>query len=235
MKIIHATLYRTLAGFLALLPTLGWAADQALPEIRSTVQTFLEQRAQGATGTVQVTVDRLDRRLRLPDCAQALEPFAVNRDRNAGNITVGVRCDGAKPWTIYVPARVSVHRAIAVAARTLARGTIIGPQDLRFEARDIARYHRGYYLDASALLGMQITRNTTEGTALAPALLARTAVVRRGARVVLLGSIPGMEIRAAGEALADAARGDTVRVRNLESKRVVEGVVIEPGLVKVFL
>ena len=114
-----------------------------------------------------------------------------------------------------------------MAARTLARGTIIGPQDLRFEARDIARYHRGYYLDASALLGMQITRNTTEGTALAPALLARTAVVRRGARVVLLGSIPGMEIRAAGEALANAAQGNTVRVRNLTSKRVVEGVVIE--------
>ena len=229
------TVQSILAGLLTLVPALATGADQALPEIRAAVQSFLEGRSAGTGDSIEITVGRLDRRLRLPDCPVELEPFPLDAGRNAGNLTIGVRCDATKRWTVYVPARVSVSRVIAVAARTLAQGSIIARTDVRFEARDIARYRHGYFIEAGGLVGMQLTRTTTEGNAFTPTGLARQAIVRRGTRVVLLGRIPGMEIRAAGEALADGARGERVRVRNLESQRVVEGVVVEPGLVKVLL
>jgi flagella basal body P-ring formation protein FlgA len=42
-----------------------------------------------------------------------------------------------------------------------------------------------------------------------------------------------MEVRMNGTALEDASVGETIKVKNSSSQRVVEGVVEAPGIVKV--
>ena len=54
-------------------------------------------------------------------------------------------------------------------------------------------------------------------------LLAADVLVRRGQRVTLVAMAGGIEVRAAGEAVADAGPDGRVRVLNLSSRRVVEG------------
>ena len=210
------------------------AQPQSLPEIRAAASRFLEARAPSADGRIEIQVGRLDARLRLPGCGARLEPFAVGENRTGGNVTVGVRCPQGQSWTVYVPAVVRHFKPVAVAARTLTRGAVLAAADIRFEERDVNRsLGTGHFLDLPGLLGMQLRRSVTAGTTFSPAALAAPKVVNRGARVVLVASGQGIEIRSAGEALADAAAGERVRVRNSRSKRVVEGVVINAGLVQV--
>ncbi|MGY9002469.1 MAG: flagellar basal body P-ring formation chaperone FlgA [Rhodospirillales bacterium] len=45
--------------------------------------------------------------------------------------------------------------------------------------------------------------------------------------------MPGMSLSAQGKALEDGAKGDTVRVHNIRSKNIVEGVVTGDGKVRV--
>jgi flagella basal body P-ring formation protein FlgA len=58
-------------------------------------------------------------------------------------------------------------------------------------------------------------------------------VIQHGQEVTLVAAAGGFEVRARGRALADAASGARVKVQNLSSMKVVEGVVDGPDLVRV--
>ena len=58
-------------------------------------------------------------------------------------------------------------------------------------------------------------------------------VVKRGQQVTLLASVGGIEVRATGRALNDAQAAGRVRVQNLASQMVVEGVVESGSVIRV--
>ena len=49
--------------------------------------------------------------------------------------------------------------------------------------------------------------------------------VKRGQRVDLVALAGGLEVRMTGEAMSDGTPGQRIKVRNLRSKRVVDGIV----------
>ena len=71
------------------------------------------------------------------------------------------------------------------------------------------------------------------GTTLTMDMLKADLVIKHGQDVTLIASAGGIEVRAAGRALSDAAGGTRVKVQNLSSLKVVEGVVEGPDLVRV--
>jgi flagella basal body P-ring formation protein FlgA len=58
-------------------------------------------------------------------------------------------------------------------------------------------------------------------------------LVAKGSTVTMTLEKPRMSLSVRGRALQDGARGDVVRVMNTNSNRIVEAVVVEPGLVVV--
>ena len=82
---------------------------------------------------------------------------------------------------------------------------------------------------------MTLRRPLAAGTPLTRQALAPPLVVRRGQQVVLLAETAGLQVRSSGTALADAARGERVRVKNSRSRRIVEGVAVDAATVRVDL
>jgi len=58
-------------------------------------------------------------------------------------------------------------------------------------------------------------------------------LIKRGEIVTLKIMTPFMQITTKGRALQDGAHGESVRVTNTRSKKIIEGVVIESGVVRV--
>jgi flagellar basal body P-ring formation protein FlgA len=187
------------------------------------------------TGEPIVKAGRLDPRLRLARCAVELEAFRPRGAREVGNSTVGVRCMGAKPWTVFVPTYVSLPGNVLVALRYVRRGAILAAADVGIEERDLARLMNGHFADSALAVGQRVKRPLRVGSVVSPANLAAPILVRRGTRVTIIAKGGGLEIRAAGKALRDGARGDLVQVRNLASKRLVEGTVDGQAMVLVRL
>lgn len=205
--------------------------QQPLAEIGDAVRDFaLTQH--GHDEGVKVTASKLDPRLKLARCAEALEVFWAPGSRPVGNATVGVRCSAPKPWKLYVPVRISKQALVAVTARTLTRGHRIGPGDLRMESRDIAGLRADAISDAAMVNGYVVRRATGVDRVLSARMLSAPLLVERGQRVQLLTSIPGLSIRMTGISLEDGARGDSVRVRNPASNRVVRARVVAAGIVQ---
>lgn len=216
-------------------PASGDAVElQSHASIRATARTFMLSQIRGSTHRkVAVQAGALDSRLRLPACPVSLQAFLPPGGRTIGNATVGVRCTAGKPWSLYVPVRVSVHDRVAVASRALARGQVISAADLTWREHDIARLPFGYIADPKGAIGKVLKRAVGAGKVLTPALLSAPLMVRRGQTVTLVAGGDALAVRMAGRALMDGSRGDLVRVRNTHSDHVVQGIVVAPGQVRV--
>ncbi len=211
----------------------GWALDQAqsLDAIRQAAADYLAGQNYAIKPTINVAAP--DPRLRLPPCASPLEAFAPPGQRGVGTTSVGVRCAGPTPWTVYVQATVALLEQVLVTTHPITRGATLGTSDVQLDVQDVSRLSQGYLTDLKEVDGMIARRSIPAGTVLNLGLVQAPKVVRRGETVILLARASGMEIRMEGRAMSDGAIGDVIRVRNVSSGRVVEGTVVSPGVVEV--
>ncbi len=228
----------TTALWMVLLPWAAgvWAADatQDFASIRSAVVDYVMAHSDPYT-RYEITLDRLDARLRLPACGRPVEVFAPPGYRPMGAVTLGVRCSQDRSWTIYVSAHIKALRRIAVLASAVVRGATLRPADVVLREYDVSGLSAGYFTDAQQVVGKLVKRSLSAGLALAPGELAAPRWVTRGQVVTLFVDSGGLQVRAQGEAMADGAENDLIKVRNVVSGKIVAGFVTAPGTVRVTL
>jgi len=204
--------------------------------IRSTAQSFMDAFVGSQQqGRSTIKLGQLDSRLRLKACTSPLEGFMPPGGRVMGNTTVGVRCPDDGGWNIYVSARVEVFGPVLIARQPLARGTAVQDSDLELVERNLANLPYGYYTDSQPIAGMLAKRTIAAATVITPQMLQAPKLVKRGQRVTVVAESGPLNIRSVGKALEDGKSGDTIRVRAEGSQRVVDGVVVSQGVIKVTL
>lgn len=212
----------------------AWAGPdmQSHKEIASAASAFIASELGANYPQHRITIGSIDPRLRLPSCARQLRAFLPPGGRLPGNTTIGVTCESDSPWTLYVSATVKVQTEIAVLKNPLARGAIITAQDVGLEPREL-NGNETYMRNPAQVIGKVAKRTLAPGAALTPSMLAAPLLIRRGQEVVIVANTPGIDVRSQGIALSDGGAGDRIQVRNSLSKRVVEGTVLEVGIVQV--
>lgn len=239
------TVIRTLLstpGLMLLIGSLGSGPAQADTAIHPTAdivaaaQSFLEQASRGQhSGRVEVRVGRLDPRLRLTRCTQPLQTSQADGARLAGRTSVVVSCPDTANWTIHVSAEIEAYGHALITTRSLARGTSLAPTDVHSVETKLSDLGHGHLRSVDEIQGMATLRALPSGTVLTPSMLKAARLIRRGDRVVLVSGQGPIQVEMLGEAVNDGARGDRVRVRALNSQRIVEGWVVSASVVKVTL
>jgi len=224
-----------LLSFLLFTPSAGAndAASQSTASIQKTAHEFILTHARSYSGEPRIEVSAPDPRLRLARCDQPLIAELPPGSRPVGATTVGVRCPGSSSWSIYVPVRVQIFANILVAARPLARGVPLTETDVTVSRQDLAAVAGNALTDPTQAIGKRLRYPVATGAALNASLLDLPPLVKRGQAVTIISAGQGLEVRATGEALADGTTGETIRVRNLLTKKIIQGTVLEAGLVKV--
>ena len=206
---------------------------QDLESIRETARQFAAGMAAAAGADTRVEAGQVDRRLRLPLCEKPLTAFAGPSVRTSGSATVGVRCDGASPWSLYVPVNIKRPGQVVITTRPMARGESISASDVYIAERDLAALHRGYLNDLSQAVGRVLKRDVPADEALNPGVLGTATVVERGAAVSIVAANPLMDVRMRGIALAAGGVGERIRVRNQTSRRELDAVIVDAATVQV--
>lgn len=208
---------------------------QPTKDITAAAENYLRARSGDATRSTTVRAGALDPRLRLPLCDAALAGFLRRGAEMDTRTIVGVRCTGSKPWKVFVPVDVIVTARVLTARHALPRGQLVTAGDVNVVARDVSGMRRGYYTDPKGLQGLRLKQPLLAGQVITPAMLAADQIVRRGQTVTLIATGGGVNISMTGKALTDGALGQRIRVENLNSGRVVEGIVRSPEHVEVLV
>ncbi|AIR90048.1 flagellar basal body P-ring formation chaperone FlgA [Pseudomonas cremoricolorata] len=184
-------------------------------------------------GRYEIAVNPLDPRLRMPQCSQALDASLESPAQPLGRVTVRVRCAGSGPWTVFVPATVRLHRDVVVMVRPLKRESVIGAGDVALRERDVGTLKQGFITELDQAVGMKLLRPTVLDQVLTPQHLEQAELIRKGDHVVIVARSGSLSVRMPGEALSKGGLAEQIRVRNLNSKRVVKARVTAPGQVEV--
>jgi flagella basal body P-ring formation protein FlgA len=147
--------------------------------------------------------------------------------------TIDLRCQNAAPWHIYVQVRIIGTSSVAVAAHAIVAGSVLTAKDLRVEQHDISELPPGYLDDPAIAVGLTASRPISGGAFLTNQQLIAARAVQRGQSVTLVADLGGMSVRMAGKALGDGMVNQRVKVQNLSSGKIVEGIARSEQVVEI--
>ena len=206
---------------------------ESVEGIRRQVQEFISSHDFGSPHPVVSSVGKVDSRLRLQRCSEPLDIQFASDNFRPGRTFLSVSCHASKPWSIYVTAKIELYAQVLVSTKPLLRGQILGVGDVEFGTRKLSTLRTGYFTRIEPLQGMQVTRTIGAGRVITASLLKPRYLVTRGQLVSLVATSGGIEVRMKGKALANAISNSRVTVKNISSGRIVEGLVIDEGIVKI--
>jgi flagella basal body P-ring formation protein FlgA len=173
--------------------------------------------------------------LRLQPCASGVQPAVAPGLRSPSRVLIEIRCEGPSRWQIYVPVRLIGTSPVVIAAHAIVMGSVLTAKDLLTEQRDVSALPIGYFDDPALTIGLTAARGIAGGAVLTNQQLVGARAVQRGQTVTLIADFGGMSVRMAGRALTDGLLNQRVKVENLSSGKIVEGIARSEQMVEVIL
>ena len=177
----------------------------------------------------------IEAHVRLQHCSRPITPVVSAGAHMRDRILVELRCPGAQPWHLYVPVRLVGTSPVAIAAHAIVAGSTLSDKDIRVEQRDIPELPPGFLDDPTVAFGLTVARPISSGAVITNQYLVSAKAVQRGQTVTLIADSGPMSIRMEGKALGDALINQRVKVENLSSGKIVEGVARSEQTVDIVL
>jgi flagella basal body P-ring formation protein FlgA len=150
-----------------------------------------------------------------------------------GRNSIGVRCNTANKWSIFTSATIKIYQNVLILVKSIQRGETITNQSLSMERRDISGLRGDYITQIEEAVNKQAIRPMQSGTFLSSRNIAEPKIIKRGDKVIISSARTDFSIRMNGTAMMDGVKGQSIRIKNQSSGRILNGTVIEPGLVSV--
>lgn len=161
----------------------------------------------------------------------------IGRNLSAGgsrSFRVAAKVNGKEVWRTQVRLKQEVTQNIAVAVKEIRRGQKIRPEDIRLKLQNISGKTPGYYITRLRdVIGKNAKRPIGRGEWVKRNMVLAPAEVREGGRVTIEYRTPLLHLRMPGVALVAGNIGDFIPVRNLQSGKIVYGVVKNRTTVRV--
>ncbi len=164
-----------------------------------------------------------------------LEAFSQGYETRQGRSTVGIRCTDHKPWSLYVPITINNFKQVVILKQAATRNKILTEADISLVKMNINRFSSGYFSDLNQVKGKILTQNLSKGAVLINNHIKLPMAINRGQLVTLIAKNSVIEVRAEGKAMSKGAIGERIKVKNMKTKRIVEGVIIDKYLINVNL
>ena len=205
------------------------SAAQDHAQLENLVAAFVQQQTAALPGRVSYKIDAIDSRITLPACAK-LEVFLPDGSQLIGKTSVGVRCNEANGWSIFIAAQIKINLNLLISARQLPPGHILQEQDFTTQLTETTRTIG--FSDPNQIIGKVLRFGITAGQILREDMLRLPYSVTQGNAVQLDVQGDGFSIRSEGIALNNASDGQIVQVR-VASGRPINGIARADGMVEI--
>jgi len=190
------------------------------------VAALLQDR--GLRGKLKVALDLNVATVHLPvDSGDSFAIRDLRHDERSGRLIARLVAPAENPlYTMRITGRLQKLIQVPVLTRMVRRGEIVRKHDIATRAIDQSQVPANAVLQSDDIVGQSVRRTMPSGTPLRDADLEAPTLVRRGTLVTMEINTPMMRLTARGKALDSGTKGETVRIRNIQSKRVIQGTVV---------
>lgn len=172
---------------------------------------------------IKITALPIDARVKLYTCNSDINFELANKRQFNRQFPVKVSCDNAeKPWKTYVQVVVSELMETLVVTQSIAKGTTIDPSMIQMKTVDKHKIKSRSIADPSAVIGGRALRNLPRGYQIG---IKDVCLVCKGDDVTIVAKSNTMMIKTSGTAMQSGSKGETIKVQNSSSKRIIKGVI----------
>jgi flagella basal body P-ring formation protein FlgA len=167
------------------------------------------------------------------DAASSVEIRSLSYDRQGGRFTAVIAAGGDGGYRLPVSGRVHETSAVPVLRRAMGPGDIIRKDDIEIIRAREDRISRDVVTDPAKLIGTTPRQRLRAGEPVRDNETRPPVLVARNSTVTIVLQTGFLTLTAQGKAVEEGAKGDTIRVTNLQSKKTIEAVVAGPDFVTV--
>jgi flagella basal body P-ring formation protein FlgA len=151
---------------------------------------------------------------------------------NVAKVRIVVSQFGRQIGSREITFRLKYNRRKAVTTVNIQAGTIINPENTKIE-NTISNYPES--VEWKPPYGLVARRKLPANTVLRPSMLSQPrseVIIKRNQNVVIRVDKPELMVTAVGKALQEARGGEYIKVRNIDSQRIILARVNEDGTVE---
>ncbi len=156
----------------------------------------------------------------------------LSRARNQARVQIAVLADGQEIGTRKISFRLKYNCRRAVTLADIPAGAVISPENIRIEETisshpEPANWRPPY--------GLVAKRRIPANTVIRGDMVGQrepAVIVKRNQNVIIQIERPGLVVTAIGKAMQQARTGEYIKVRNLDSQRIILAKVNEDGTVE---
>jgi flagella basal body P-ring formation protein FlgA len=199
--------------------------------IYDAVKSYVAQNI-NTTAEYEINITPLSDRLNLALCGEPLQLFSTKL-MPSGRSTVNVRCNAGKKWAIFISVMITPFDSVVILTQPLQRGEIATQSFLAIMRKDVSPLRGNYLTNIDSVLNKTATRTLAAGSVVLQKDFIEPKLVKRGDNVAITANTSGIAIKMNGIAQSDGIRGQRIQVKNQNSNRVINAIVIDAGLVSV--
>ncbi|MDP2804336.1 MAG: flagellar basal body P-ring formation chaperone FlgA, partial [Gallionellaceae bacterium] len=147
-----------------------------------------------------------------------------------GKTSIGVRCNDKNSWSLFVPATIIITVNLFVSSKPLQQGQTVRAGDFNSQPGELNQ--QGVITEENQAVGKVLKFSIGAGQILKQEMLRPPYAVTQGQTVQIVVEKPGLSLRSAGQALNNAAEGQSVQVK-MPSGQVITGIARQVGTVEI--
>jgi flagella basal body P-ring formation protein FlgA len=198
------------------------AATYTMTELSAQASAWLQQEIQNLQNDqLKLELYPLDARLADKECESPLN-FSLVTPKIQRQNTVRIHCADNSSWQLFVPVRMSQMITAVISSQKIPAGSYITAEMLKTADIDLLQ-SRGKTVSApEQIIGARSKKALNAGQIVTQSDL---CLVCKGDIVTIEGISSTLSVSTQATALQDGAFGDTVRLQNVQSQRVVSAVI----------
>ncbi len=149
------------------------------------------------------------------------------------SLVISFSVDGRLFKVVPVSGRILVNRKLIKTVRKIARGEVIGAQDLVEMTEKSMRSDKNNMTHLNRIVGKRAARTLQMGQVITRGMVEIPPAVRKGDRVIIKAESGTVAVSALGKVMEDGRSGDQIMVINVNSGKQIFATVIGPGQVRV--
>lgn len=171
----------------------------------------------------------------LPMGQLSVEVTASPHERFLGDVSVTMHfsVDGKEVRTLRVSSKIELNQEVLHTVRAMKRDEVITEADLQSVRTNIASRPDRYLLHRDQVVGKRLLCGVGANQPLTPRDLEQPSLINRGDPVTILYQQDGIRLSTRGEAKEKGGAGERIRIRNLDSKKIILGQVLDSQTVEV--
>lgn len=210
----------------------SYQSEQLRPEeVVAAAKEYILKESGYSPEDIIFEVIKQPRALLIPEGGAHFEVYPLSCAGFIGNtfLSVNVIVDEKIVETVPVTIHVRVFKPVLVVKERIERGERVSESAFMLRRREVTRYSKGVIESFNEIKGMVSKRLLRSSQIISMNMFEEPELVKKGDIVKVLLSSGALTVKAKGIALNNAKKGEVLRVKNIDSKRIISTIVDSDG------